>query len=266
MDVHDSFDVGDPCLLIDDRGHHFLLHLVDGGQFQFHRGSVPHADIVGALNGSFVTSDKGAELVALRPRLTDYVLKMKRGAQVVYPKDTGPILMYADIAPGTTVVEAGSGSGALTLALVRAVGPTGRVVSVELREDHAALAAKTVRRFFGGTPEHLELRIGDVIDVIPEVRPDRIVLDVPEPWLAAEAAANGLAPGGVFCAYLPTVPQLETLHRTLDETGAFVEAETFEVFERTWNVRGRSVRPNHQMVGHTGFITTARRVIRPDAG
>ena len=258
--MNPAFQLGDAVMLYDDRGRQYLLRLRADGTFQFHRGSLPHASLVGLDDGSVVESSNGASLVALRPRLADYVLKMKRGAQVVYPKDTGAILTYGDIHPGVTVVEAGTGSGALTMALCRAVGETGRVVSVERRPDHADHAREAITRFFGALPAQLDLRVGDVEEHIADVRPDRVVLDLPEPWHAAEVAGRHLQSGGVFTAYLPTVPQLQALHDALEGAGSFHGAETFEILIRTWNVAGRSVRPDHQMVGHTGFITTARRL------
>lgn len=261
----DTFQPGEAVLLYDERDRQYLLHLRVDGSFQFHRGSLPHTDIIGQENGCTVTSSGGARLIALRPRLADFVLKMRRGAQVVYPKDAGAILIYADIGPGMTVVEAGSGSGALTMVLARAVGSQGTVISVERRPDHADHARKAIERFFGSVPEHVDLRVGEVEEVLAEISPDRLVLDLPEPWHAAPVAAERLRPGGVFCAYLPTVPQLQSLHERLAETGAFHDAESFEVLHRTWNVQGRSVRPSHQMVGHTGFITTARRIL-PESG
>ena len=258
------FSFGESVLLFDDRDRQYLLYLRPDGVFQTHQGSVPHGDIAGVEEGSILVSTGGARFRALRPRLADYALKMKRGAQVVYPKDTGAILVYGDIAPGVTVVEAGTGSGALTMALTRAVGPSGRVVSVERRDDHASHARKAIERYFGGIPDHLELRTGEVEDAIVDVAPERVVLDLPEPWHAAAVAADHMSAGGVFVAYLPTVPQLQSLHETLENSGAFHDVDTFEIMLRSWNVKGRSVRPSHQMVGHTGFITTARRIV-PEA-
>ncbi len=255
---------GEPCLLVDGRGRHYLLHLRDGGQFQFHGGTLAHAEIIGVEEGTALQSSAGQRLVPLRPRLADYVLAMRRGPQVVYPKDAAAILMWADVGPGDVVVEAGTGSGALTMSLVRAVGPAGRVVSVERREDHAKHARKTLERFFGGLPATLELMVREVEDVIPEVGPDRLVLDVPEPWHTLDAAGEHLRPGGTFCAYVPTVPQVQQLRDALRATKRFIEATTFEMLMREWAVEGRSVRPEHQMVGHTGFVTVARRVMPLD--
>ncbi len=254
-----EFRPGEPCLLIDGKGRQYLLKLDPQRQFQYHRGVLEHTDIIGLPEGSWVQASSGGRLLAIRPRLADFILRMRRGAQVVYPKDIGPILVYADIGPGMTIVEAGTGSGALTMALVRAVGESGRVVSVERREDHAERGRKNIERFFGGAPAQLELRSGDVVPVIEEVQPERIVLDLPEPWHVAAAAAKYQPPGGVFCGYLPTVPQVQTLVDTLRE-GPFAEIEVREFLARDWNVSGRSVRPSHTMVGHTGFLVFARKV------
>lgn len=254
------FAAGDPCLLIDGKRRRYLLFLEEGGVFHYHGGTVPHDLLIGSGEGTRVTASSGSRLTALRPGLADYILAMPRGAQVVYPKDIGPILVWADIAPGCVVLEAGTGSGALTIALVRAVGPSGRVISVERREDHAAFARKSITRFFGGLPPNLELRVGEVEEALAGLEPDRVVLDIPEPEAVAVAAAGRLVAGGVFCAYLPTVPQVHTLREALRATGRFTERTTFEVLHREWAAEGRSVRPEHQMVGHTGFVTVARAV------
>lgn len=255
-----TFREGEPALLVDSKGRHFLLKLESGRTFQFHNGAVPHDELIGAADGTWVESSGNARLLLLRPRLADFILKMKRGAQVVYPKDLGPILVYADIGPGMTVLEAGTGSGALTMGLARAVGPTGRVVTVEKRDDHADHARKTLERWFGEVPAHVEMRVDDVADVVEEVEPERIVLDVAEPWHTVEAAAHFQPPGGVLCSYLPTVPQVQVLVDTAREAGTFAEIEVKEFLMRDWNVKGRSVRPDHSMVGHTGFLIFMRRV------
>lgn len=251
---------GDLCLVVDSKGRRYLLTLSEDGTFSTHQGVVPHTELIGQVDGARFTSPAGGKFTIVRPRLADYILKMKRGAQVVYPKDLGPILIYGDIAPGQTVVEAGTGSGALTMALLRAVGDSGRVVSVERRDDHAKHARKGLTRWLGDIPTNLDLRIGDVEDAIADVQPDRVVLDVPEPWHTAEIAATHLQSGGVFVAYVPTVPQMQQTVDTLRSTRAYLDITCFEALVRTWNVEGRSVRPDHQMVGHTGFIITARRV------
>ncbi|MGH8874700.1 MAG: tRNA (adenine-N1)-methyltransferase [Acidimicrobiia bacterium] len=254
------FSTGEQILLVDRKERRYLVRLVEGGAFHYHRGVVPHDRLVGIEEGATVESSAGARLLALRPRLTDYILKMRRGAQVVYPKDIGPILVYGDIAPGSVVLEAGTGSGALAMALVRAVGPGGRVVSVERRPDHAQHAREAITRWFGELPANLELLVGEVEDHWAETAPDRVVLDLPEPWHTVEPAARHLPGGGVFCAYLPTVPQVQQLVEALRGCGAFAEITCFESLIRFWNVDGRSVRPDHRMVGHTGFIVVARKV------
>ena len=250
---------GDPAVLIDPKGRHFLLKLESGRTFQYHQGSVPHDSLIGAEDGSWVEASTGTMLLLLRPRLADYILKMKRAAQVVYPKDLGPILVYADIGPGMTVLEGGTGSGALTLGLSRAVGPSGQVVSIEIREDHGAHARKAIERWYGEIPENIDLRIGDISDAVADVAPERIVLDLPEPWHVLETAAEHQPSGGALCAYLPTVPQVQTTVERARETGAFAEIEVKEFLVRDWNVSGRSVRPEHDMVGHTGFLVFMRK-------
>ncbi len=253
------FNEGDPALLIDSKGRQFLLKLDPARSFQYHQGSVLHSALIGSEDGSWVEASTGAKLLLLRPRLADYILKMKRAAQVVYPKDLGPILIYGDIAPGMTVLEAGTGSGALTLALARAVGESGTVVSVELRDDHGAHARKAIERWFGEVPENLDLRTGDVVEHLAEVRPDRLVLDLPEPWHAIDSAAEHMPGGGVVTTYLPTVPQVQAVVEGARATERFAEIEVKEFLFRDWNVQGRSVRPEHSMVAHTGFLIFMRK-------
>ena len=254
-----AFEAGEACLLFDSKGRRYLIELVPGAQFHHHYGLLPHDEIIGAEEGSTLRSSLGRSLVALRPRLADFALKMPRGAAVVYPKDTGALLVWGDIKPGNIVVEAGTGSGALTMALARAVGKEGRVVSYERRPDHAELARKRIRGFFGFVPEQIDLRVGKVEEYLSEHRPDRIVLDLPEPWHSVPVAAQCLAPGGIFCCYLPTVPQVQQVREALDGAGNFIDVMSFEVMMREWAVDGRSVRPSHRMIGHTGFITIARK-------
>lgn len=254
-----DFSKGDSCLLTDKKGRQFLVTLEEGGSFHFHNGFLSHDEIIGQPDGAVLQSSLGGRLVAFKPRMADYVLKMRRGAQVVYPKDVGAILMWGDIAPGLTVLEAGTGSGALTMGLLRAVGDSGRVVSIELRSDHAAQSQKTLEAFFGGIPPNLDLRVGDVADILPQVAPDRLVLDLPEPFAVVDSAVDGLSSGGVWISYVPTVPQVQLTAEALQRTGCFYGVKHFEVLHREWKVEGRSVRPNHQMVGHTGFVTVARK-------
>jgi tRNA (adenine57-N1/adenine58-N1)-methyltransferase len=199
-------------------------------------------------------------LRAFRPRMADYVLKMPRGAQVVYPKDLGPILIYADVFPGAEVLEAGTGSGALTIALARATGPEGRLVSYEAREEFHERAASNVESFFGKMPPWIDLRGADVRDVAGSgERFDRAVLDLPNPWELLDAVASTLVTGGILCAYLPTTVQVQQLVLALEE-GGYLHVETIETLQRSWHVTDRSVRPDHRMVAHTGFLTIARRM------
>jgi len=254
-----DFAAGDACLLFDRKGRRYLIELIPGAQFHHHHGLLPHDEIIGTEEGTTLHSSLGRPLTLVRPRLADFALKMPRGAAVVYPKDTGAILVWADIKPGDVVAEAGTGSGALTMALARAVGADGKVISFEMRQDHANLAAKRIRGFFGEIPDQIELRVGSVEDGLAELRPDRIVLDLPEPWHSVPIAAEALAPGGIFCCYLPTVPQVQEVRKALDDANVFFDAMTFEIMMREWAVDGRSVRPGHRMIGHTGFITVARK-------
>lgn len=254
------FGEGEPALLVDNKGRHFLLKLESGRTFQFHNGEVPHDRLIGAEDGTWVMSTGNARMLLVRPRLADFILKMKRGAQVVYPKDLGPILVYADIGPDMTVLEAGTGSGALTLGLSRAVGPKGKVITVERREDHADHARKTLIRWYGEMPDNVEMRQGDVADHVADTHPDRIVLDLPEPWRTLDSAARHQPNGGVLAAYVPTVPQVQNTVEHAREIGAFAEIEVREFMMREWNVSGRSVRPEHNMVGHTGFLIFMRKV------
>ena len=253
------FESGDRALLVDDRGRRFLIRLQPGGTFHFHGGSVPHDLILGSEEGVEVHSTMGVPLTCLRPTMADYVLKMPRGAQVVYPKDIGAILVHADIAPGSRVLEAGTGSGALTLALCRAVGPEGRVVSYESREDFHRRAAENLEAFLGKLPPGLDLRLGDVREVASTGETfDRAVLDLPEPWAVLPEVGGALRSGGILCAYLPTTNQTQAAVLALRD-GGFTEVVTLEVLVRSWHVTERSVRPDHRMVGHTGFVTVGRK-------
>jgi tRNA (adenine57-N1/adenine58-N1)-methyltransferase len=256
--VAKPFAEGDLALLIDPKDRRYLVRLVKGRSFHTHLGAVPHDEIIGQEDGARVHSQRGHELTALRPTYAEYVLKMGRGAQVVYPKDTAAMLMAADIHPGARVVEAGAGSGALTIALLRAVGPSGSVTTYELREDWAAQAAKNVREFLGETP-NFTLNLGDIYGPIPERDVDRVVLDVPEPWQAINTVGESLRQGGLFVAYLPTVLQIHRLYQELAADGRFDFVEAFEVIQRPWHLAPTSARPVHRMVGHTGFMVKAVR-------
>jgi tRNA (adenine57-N1/adenine58-N1)-methyltransferase catalytic subunit len=255
-------EAGERILLIDPRDRRYLVTLGTGKQFHSHLGIIDHDDLIGCPEGSQVRTSGGSKMLALRPTLAEYTLKMKRGAQVIYPKDVGLILVYADIFPGATVLEAGTGSGSLTLSLARAVGAEGRVISYEVRDDHHARAVENVATWYegrGGKPDNIELRLGDIFEGIPEVGIERMVLDMPEPWRAVGPTTASLASGGLFCCYLPTVPQVSQTVETLRRNG-FGFIDTFEGLVRTWNIDGQSVRPDHRMVAHTGFIITGRKL------
>ncbi len=254
------FEAGERGLLVDDRGRRFLIKLQPGSTFHFHGGSVPHELILGSEEGVTVHSTTGVRLTCFRPTMSDFILKMPRGAQVVYPKDIGAILVYADVAPGTRVLEAGTGSGALTLALARATGPDGTVVSYELRQDHQERGAANLESFLGKIPPWVELRLGDVREVAStgEVF-DRVILDLPEPWAVLPEIRAVMHPGGLLCTYLPTTNQVQETVLAMDGAG-FDQVITFEVMLRPWHVTARSVRPDHRMVAHTGFVITGRKL------
>ncbi|HTG46715.1 MAG TPA: tRNA (adenine-N1)-methyltransferase [Actinomycetota bacterium] len=252
------FQAGEQVLLIDQKGRGYLLTLQQGGIYHTHGGTLPHDVLLGRPEGFRVEASGGMILVAFRPRFADYALKMKRGAQVVYPKDLGPILTYGDVFPGARVLEAGTGSGSLTIAICRAVGREGRVVSYEVREEHRAQAIRNIEGAFGKLPEQLELRLEDLVEVGRTGETfDRCVLDLPEPWAPLEALHAALEPGAVLCSYLPTTGQVQQLVGALPAQG-FLHIETFETLRRSWHVTERSVRPDHRMIGHTGFLTVAR--------
>jgi tRNA (adenine57-N1/adenine58-N1)-methyltransferase catalytic subunit len=251
--------VGERVLLFDSKSRRYLVTLAEGGEFHTHSGPVPHADLIGAEEGVTVRSTRGARYVAVRPTLAEVVLKMPRGAQVIYPKDLGPILMLADIFPGACVFESGLGSGALSMTLLRAGA---EITGYELRDDFAARAKANVAGFLGAESlDRYHVSVRDAYDGIDERDFDRMVLDLPEPWRLVKAAEEALRPGGILVSYLPTIGQVSTLRDALDRSG-FGMAETVEVLQRGWHVEGQSVRPDHRMVAHTGFLTSAR-LLRP---
>ncbi|WP_062296057.1 tRNA (adenine-N1)-methyltransferase [Demequina maris] len=255
---------GDRVQLTDAKGRHHTIVLTPGKQFHTHRGMFHHDDVIGQPEGTVVTNTAGFDYLVLRPLLSDFVLSMPRGAAVVYPKDSGQIVQMADIYPGARVVEAGVGSGALTMSLLRAVGDAGQLVSIERREDFADIARANVESHFGGAHPAWRLEIGDFADRVADVfepgTVDRIILDMLAPWENIEAAADALAPGGVFLAYVATTTQLSRLAEDLREHGGFTEPRAWESMVRTWHLEGLAVRPDHRMIGHTGFLLTARRM------
>lgn len=256
------FAAGETILLVDERLRRYTTQLRVGGHFHFHKGVVAHDDLIGQPDGTAVTSSGGAVLIALRPTLAQYVLEMPRRTQIIYPKDLALIVLWADIFPGARVFEAGIGSGALTLTLLRAVGSTGQVITYEQRPEFIERARRNIERFHGPAP-NLSIHERDVYAGIAERDVDRVVLDVPEPWQVVGAAADALRPGGILLAYTPTILQAQRTVEALRAHGCFALVETIETLLRPWHISGQSVRPVHRMVAHTGFLTTARRLAGP---
>ena len=259
----DPLSPGERILLIDGKQRRYTQTLATGGVFHFHGGMVEHDALLGQPEGTTVTSTKQTKLLAVRMTNADWTLKAPRGAQVVYPKDQAMIVALADIRTGNTVVEAGAGSGALTCALLQAVGPTGRVTSFERREDHADVARRNVADRLGGRPDNWELRVADAVEGLAGLRVDRVVLDLLEPWDLVAAAHTALHPGGLLLAYTPTVTQVMRFRQALEDHGGWGLAQTSETLLRTWNVDGLAVRPDHRMVAHTAFLSVARALPAP---
>jgi tRNA (adenine57-N1/adenine58-N1)-methyltransferase len=256
---------GDRIHLVSHKDRRYTLVLRAGAVFQFSGENLAHDDLIGRPEGVTVRTSRGTEFIALRPTLAEYVVKMPRGAQVIYPKDLGLILMWADIYPGAKVLEAGIGSGALTMALLRSVGEKGTVISYEVREDFAKRAQENIDQFMGPVP-NLVVRMKNIYEGIEDGPVDRLVLDLPEPWQVVPHAVTALRPGGVFLCLLPTVPQVQQVVAALRAEKTFDFIETFETLLRTWNIDGRSVRPDHRMVAHSAFLTVARRIVPENEG
>jgi len=258
------FQAGDHVQLTDPKGRHHTVVLEPGKSFFTHRGSLSHDDLIGRPDGSVVTSSGGTPYVALRPLLADFTLAAKRGAAVVYPKDAAQIVAMADVFPGARVIEAGAGSGALTCWLLRAAGECGSVTSFERRADFAEIARRNVASFFGTVPAAWRLIIGDfgteAVRSLPADHADRVILDMLAPWDCLEAAARALLPGGVICCYVATTTQLSRTVEGLRAQGNFDEPSAWESLVRGWHVDGLAVRPDQRMIGHTGFLLTARRL------
>jgi tRNA (adenine57-N1/adenine58-N1)-methyltransferase catalytic subunit len=252
------FVPGDRVQLTDPKGRRYSLVLEDGGAYHTHRGALEHDELIGKPEGIVVKSTAGTSYLAFRPLLSDYVLSMPRGAQVIYPKDAAQILMWGDIRPGARVLEAGAGSGALACSLLRAVGESGEVISYEVREDHAEHALRNVQRFFGGSPPNWALRIGDVSEFSGEV--DRVVLDMLAPWEVLPSVTAALLPGGVLTVYVATTTQLSRITESLREQQCWTEPQSWETMQRPWHVVGLAVRPEHRMIGHTAFLLTTRKL------
>ncbi|MEX3609958.1 tRNA (adenine-N1)-methyltransferase [Rothia sp. LK2588] len=258
------FRIGERVQITDERGKITTITLTDGGEYHSHRGFFSHDQLIGASEGTVIENSAGMKIQALRPLYRDFVLSMPRGAAVVYPKDAGQIVTMADIYPGARVIEAGVGSGALSIALLRAVGDYGHLRSFERREEFAEIARGNVETMFGGPHPAWEITLGDLAEALPEVEEpgtvDRAVLDMLAPWECLDAVATALAPGGVIICYVATVTQLSRVAEALRADGRFTEPESHETMVRGWHVEGLAVRPDHRMVAHTGFLITARRL------
>ncbi len=259
-----AFVYGDRVKLTGPKGRLNTFTLEVDGEFQSHRGILRHDQIVGLPDASVVTNSSGEEYLALRPLLTDFVMSMPRGAAIVYPKDAAQILSLADIFPGARVVEAGVGSGALSLHLLRAIGAEGELHSFERREEFAEIAQANAVAFSGSMPKNWTVRVGDLQEALPAALTDgsvdRVVLDMLAPWECVEVTANALAPGGVVICYVATVTQLSRTVEEFRRSGLFTHPQASETMVRGWHVEGLAVRPDHRMVAHTGFLVTARKL------
>ena len=254
------FVAGDRVQLTDSKGKIYSITITPGKEWHTHKGWILHDDLIGLPEGSVVSTSAGLKFTAFIPLLTDYVLSMPRGATIVYPKDAAMIIGFADIFPGARVLEAGVGSGALTLSLLRAVGANGHVHSVERREEFADNAKSNIESYFGGPPDNWSLDIGSVQEKEFSEDFDRVILDMLAPWECVELAAKVLRPGGVYMAYVATTTQLSATAEALKSDGHFTEPESFESMVRGWHHEGLAVRPQQRMIGHTGFLIFARRM------
>ncbi|MDF2555792.1 MAG: SAM-dependent methyltransferase, partial [Microbacterium sp.] len=258
------FRYGDRVQLTGPKNRLHTVTLREDGEMHTHHGVLRHADLVGLPDGSVVANSSGHEYLALRPLLRDFVMSMPRGAAIVYPKDAAQILAQADVFPGAVVVEAGVGSGALALWLLRGIGADGRLVSFERRADFADVARANVETFLGDRPQNWDLIVGDLATELPSTMApgsvDRVVLDMLAPWECMDVVAEALAPGGVVICYIATATQLSRVAEYLRGTGLFTEPESNETMVRGWHVEGLAVRPDHRMVAHTGFLLSARRL------
>ncbi|MDI3269674.1 MAG: tRNA (adenine-N1)-methyltransferase [Bacillota bacterium] len=254
------FAYGDLVLLLDGKGRRVLLQLAEDQVSQVPSGHhLPHQEVVGKDPGSWVKPVGGRPLLALHPSLEDYVMAMERPTQIIYPKDMGQLLVYGDVRPGTTILEAGVGSGATALLFLRVLGPQGKLISVERRADFLRAARDNVVTFWGGFPASWDLRHGDIYEGLPGCPPlDLMFLDLPEPQRALPVAADALKPGGLLLIWVPTIYQVEkVLAQTRQNT--FSPPDIKEFWERDWITGPQSLRPDHRMVGHTGFLLRFRR-------
>jgi tRNA (adenine57-N1/adenine58-N1)-methyltransferase catalytic subunit len=252
------FHAGELTLLVDRNGKHYLTRLSQDGEFVFHQGVVRHADVIGKEEGVLVRTSRGGLVWAYRPRMQDYLVEAPRQSTIMYPKDIAFLLMWADVFPGARVFEAGVGTGALSTALLRAIGADGQLVSYEIRADMIEHARRTVEGFHGACA-NWTVRQRDVYDGIDDGPFDRVVLDLSQPWRVLEHAARAMVPGGLICSYVPNVTQVAESVQAYRSVGLFAEIETYECSFRAWEFKAPVARPLHAMIGHTGFLTFARR-------
>jgi tRNA (adenine57-N1/adenine58-N1)-methyltransferase len=254
------FSAGDRVQLTDPKGKLYSFTIVPGKEWHTHKGWITHDDLIGMPEGSVVSTTAGLKFTAFKPLLADYVLTMPRGATIVYPKDAAMIVGLADIYPGARVLEAGVGSGALTISLLRAAGVKGYVHSVERRADFAENARSNVDAYFEGAPSNWKLDVGDLQDQNFDSEFDRVILDMLAPWECVDIAARALRPGGVFMSYVATTTQLSATAEAIKQDGRFTEPESSETLVRGWHHEGLAVRPQQRMIGHTGFLIQSRRM------
>ncbi|MDQ0286448.1 tRNA (adenine57-N1/adenine58-N1)-methyltransferase [Desulfofundulus luciae] len=253
------FKEGELVVFADHRAQ-FLQRLIPGERLHTYWGYIEHNDVLGREPGSVIKTSEGKKLYVFYPTLSNYIVKMPRKSGIIYPKDSGIIMMWADVRPGDRVLLGGVGSGALLLAVLRQVGTAGKVVAYDIRQDMLDCAVENIKAYFGDLPSYLELRLGDIYEPTGESGFDRVLLDVPEPWRAVKTVDKALIPGGILCSYLPSIMQVRTFTTVLQKAGTFGLIETVEVMVRGWHIDGRAVRPQHRMVGHTGFLTFARKL------
>ncbi|MEY4313841.1 MAG: tRNA (adenine-N1)-methyltransferase [Actinobacteria bacterium] len=258
--VDRNFLYGDRVQLTDAKGKLYSITLKPGAEWHTHKGMLKHDDLIGLPEGSIVQTTGELKFQAFRPLLADYVLSMPRGATIVYPKDAAMILGVADIKPGVRVLEAGVGSGALSISIIRAIGGNGFLHSVEIREDFAQISEENVTNYFGARPENWQLTVGALQEQSFEKDYDRVILDMLSPWDCISTASKALVPGGVLLAYVATTTQLSKMSDAIKESGDFTEPESSETIVRGWHHEGLAVRPQHRMIGHTGFLIFARRM------
>lgn len=255
-----NFKYGDRVQLTDAKGKLYSITLTKGAEWHTHKGMLKHDDLVGLPEGSIVATNGELKFQAFRPLLADYVLSMPRGATIIYPKDAAMILGVADIGPNMRVLEAGVGSGALSIAILRAIGSDGYLHSVEIRDDFAKISEDNVTNYFVGKPKNWQLTVSALQDQKFDADYDRVILDMLSPWECVETASAALVPGGVLLAYVATTTQLSKIAEAIKDCGNFTEPESSETIVRGWHHEGLAVRPQHRMIGHTGFLVFARRM------